>query len=117
MRIKFGQRLCRHPQFLMYVIANGMHFKLRTVGIVNLKTRHVPKTVSGFCIPFFRDLTGVLFVQHRIKDRLLRQSRRELLIAAFMDQFKFGCANRSVQYHSLYFLIWIYKWSRLIISS
>jgi len=72
--------------------ARGVMAKM---GIPHGKPRHVSREARVLCIPVLRYLGCVLSIRDRIKDRLLRQTRRELTHSRVPDQRKFMKPDRA----------------------
>ena len=99
MTVELRKFFSRNPQLLMHMIADNMNIKLPDVSVIHGETCHISFSIAGFGVPFFRNLACVFLIQYRIKDGLLRKSRRELRIMALLYQIQFGRTNGSKKNH------------------
>ena len=70
----------------MHMIADSMNIKLPGVFVIHGKTCHIAFSVAGFGVPFLRYLAGVFFIQYRVKNGLLRESRWKSRISTRLNQ-------------------------------
>src|SRR5262245_27055253 len=116
--VELRQVLCRNPVLLMNRGADGFDSippqKLRA----DLKAGHEASPRPAFGVPIARDLRGVLFVENRIEDRLMWQSRREFVIAAGHDQIQLFLPDRAIEgrrlVHRLFDFILVFLFRRHI---
>ena len=99
MTVECRKFFSRNPQLLMHMIADDMNIKFPNVSVIHGETCHISFSIAGFGVPFFRNLACVFFIQYRIKNGLLRKSRRKLRIIALLYQIQFGRTNRSKKNH------------------
>src|SRR5215510_7958082 len=107
--IEFRQVLNRNPILLMNRGADGFDFippqKLRA----DLKAGHESSPRSAFGVPIARDLSGVLFVEDGVENRLVRQSRREFAIASALDQIQLLLPDRAIE--GSHFVHWLFDFT------
>ena len=84
MTVESRQFFSRNPQFLMHMIANSMNIKLPDVFVIQGEPCYIAFSIACFGVPFLCYLACVFFIQYRIKDGLLRESWRKLLIIALL---------------------------------
>ena len=104
MTVESRQFFSRNPQFLMHMIANSMNIKLPDVFVIQGEPCYIAFSIACFGVPFLRYLACVFFIQYRIKDGLLRESWRKLLIIALLYQIQFGCTDGSKKNHLVHLL-------------
>ena len=73
-----------------------LHCKCREVLGVHLKCGDVTGAALAH-VPTLRYLRRILLVEHRIEDRLLRQSQRKLLPTASRDQIQLSGPHRPIE--------------------
>jgi len=95
--IEFRQVFSRNPIFLMNRGADGFDFIPPQKVRADLKASHESSPRSAFGVPIARDLSGVLFVEDGVENRLMRQSRREFAITAASDQIQLFLPDRAIE--------------------
>jgi hypothetical protein len=94
--------ICRRdPVFRVLWASHHMHVVAEKIVRLHAKSRHISHwRIVVFCIPISRDLRCVCLVQHRIEDRLIRQSWWKCTISCRRDEVEFALANWPIQYRS-----------------
>src|SRR6185503_19713713 len=113
MLVKFINFFGRDPEFLMLSFANGMLFKLTDIFILHLELGDIPCKPGILGIPAGSGLTRIVKLKDRVKDRLLRQTRREGFHAAIIDQHQFLQTNGTIKNHVLNLATFAYNTTRL----
>ena len=85
--------LCGNPVFRMRGATSLLDAVIVEEVPPHLKTSDIAGA-AGWDVPVAGNLHGILFRQHRIKDRLFRKSWRERAHSALADQFQLARANR-----------------------
>jgi hypothetical protein len=100
-RVQFLNIFGRNPPLCVVCSAHLMHFVSISELLTDSKAGNEPlSTVPR--IPSLSDFCCVLFIRHRIKDRLLRKPRRPSEILTFPNQLQLSLANRSKHFHRLF---------------
>src|SRR5215467_1659940 len=95
-RIELPEIFRRNPIFLVSLSTRIPDLVARQKAPRDVESRHVPRPGRGH-VPVACDLAGIFLGQHRIEDRLLRETRREFAKVRQLDQCELGRPDRSVQ--------------------
>src|SRR6185369_538489 len=88
----------------MVSAAHGLHFITIGKRLSYTKARYITTfRLVIFRIPVARNLDRILFIENWIKERLLRQARRESLVLAIPDSFEFLLTYRTKQKQGIRF--------------
>jgi len=97
--IKFCDSVGGNPKLLVFATADYLPFELGNKRIWKIKFRDVSGAGGLLRIPVARDLDCVVRIQNRIKDWLLRQTRRKAAHLQIINQPKFSETNWTPQFH------------------
>src|SRR5688572_27826907 len=86
-----------------------MLFKLTDVFVLHLELGDIPRKFSVLGVPAGSGLPGIFQLKDRIKDRLLRQTRRKGFHAAVINQHQFLQTNGTIQNHILILSAFVYN--------
>ena len=100
--IECRQVFGRDPILAMLRAAHNLDFVLIQKGRAHLEAGNLTALI-GFllCVPITSNFFGVLFTEHRIKERLTRVPRREFSVFTLTNQIQFPLTYGSVEHRCL----------------
>jgi hypothetical protein len=99
--VEFGNVFRWYPILALYFRASGLNLVPAEVLASDLETQNVPfSAIPG--VPISRDLNRILLFEYRIKDGLIRKTRRKGFPSAVADQNQFGFPNGAKQHNGIH---------------